>query len=67
MRTKVRERRMENKGVFTVLKGEFEMKVEGKVYSVSSKLVFRGEGRVSLPAGVYFVRAGGKVFKVVVR
>ena len=39
----------------------------GEVYSVSGRLVFRGEGRVSLLAGAYFVRAGGRVFRVVVR
>ena len=39
----------------------------GEVYSVSGRLVFRGEGRVSLPAGVYFVKVGGRVFRVVVR
>ena len=63
----VRERRMESKGVFTVLKGGLEMKVKGEVYSVSGRLVFRGEGRVSLPSGVYFVKVKDKVFKVVVR
>ena len=43
------------------------MKVKGEVYSVSGRLVFRGEGRISLPAGVYFVKVRGKVFKVVLR
>ncbi len=63
----VKERRMESKGVFTVLKGGLEMKVKGEVYSVSGRLVFRGEGRVSLPTGVYFVKVKDRVFKVVVR
>jgi len=39
----------------------------GEVYSVSGRLVFRGDGRVSLPAGVYFVKVKGRVFRVVVR
>ena len=63
----VRERRIEGKGVFTVFRGGVDLKVESEVYSVSGRLVFRGEGRVSLPAGVYFVKVGGRVFKVVVR
>ncbi len=50
-----------------VVKGGLEVPEYGEVYSVSGRLVFRGEGRVSLPAGVYFVKTRGKVFKVVVR
>ena len=38
-------------------------KVEGE----GTFTVFKSEGRVSLPAGVYFVRAGGRMFRVVVR
>ncbi len=60
----VRERRIGGKGVFTVFRGGVDLKVES---SVSGRLVFRGKGRVSLPAGVYFVKVGGKVFKTVVR
>ena len=50
-----------------VVKGGLEVPEYGEVYSVSGRLIFKGGGRVSLPSGVYFVRAGGKVFKVVVR
>ena len=50
-----------------VVKGGFEVPEYGEVYSVNGRLVFRGEGRISLPAGVYFVKVRGKVFKVVVR
>ncbi len=55
------------KVVIRVVRGGFEFSEYSEVYSASGRLVFRGEGRISLPAGVYFVRAGGKVFKVVVR
>ena len=50
-----------------VVRGGVEMKVKGEVYSVSGRLVFRGEGKVSLPTGVYFVKVKDRVFKIVVR
>ncbi len=49
------------------MKDGLEVPEYGEVYSVSGRLVFSGKGRVSLPAGVYFVKVRGKVFKVVVR
>ena len=52
---------------YAVLRDGVLLRDMGEVYSASGRLVFRGEGRVSLPAGVYFVKVGGRVFRIVVR
>jgi hypothetical protein len=43
-----------------ILKGDYS------IYDVSGRLVGRG-GRVVLRGGIYFVEAGGKLHKVVIR
>jgi len=53
--------------VYAVIGDGIMLRNTGEVYSISGRLVFRGKGRVSLPAGVYFVKVKGRVFRVVVR
>ena len=43
-----------------ILKGDYP------IYDVSGRLVGRGR-KVSLKGGIYFVEAGGKLHKVVIR
>jgi hypothetical protein len=50
----------EGVGRTVILKGDYT------IYDVSGRLVGRG-GRVSLKGGIYFVEAGGKLYKVVIR
>ena len=52
---------------YAVLRDGVMLRDTGEVYSASGRLVFRGKGRISLSTGVYFVKVGGRVFKVVVR
>jgi len=47
-------------GRTVILKGDYP------IYDVSGRLVGRG-GRVVLKGGIYFVEAGGKLHKVVIR
>ena len=42
------------------------LRKEGSIYDVSGKIVGKG-GRISLKPGIYFVEAGGKVQKIVIR
>ncbi len=50
------------------LKGNvLTLKEKGKVYDVAGRVLFSGSGKIHLKAGVYFVKTGGRTFKVVVR
>ncbi len=52
---------------FDVSGGSLTLLTFGRVYSASGRLVYEGKGRVSLPRGAYFVKVGGRVFKVLIR
>lgn len=54
------EKPFEVVGRMVILKGDYS------IYDISGRLVGRG-GRVSLKGGIYFVEAGGKLHKVVIR
>ncbi|NPB03077.1 MAG: T9SS type A sorting domain-containing protein, partial [Thermotogae bacterium] len=53
--------------LYEVFGSVVELKVDGEIYDPSGRLRYTGKGRVSLPAGVYFVRARREAFKVIVR
>jgi hypothetical protein len=42
------------------------LKGKAKVYSVDGRLIFEGEGKISLGKGVYMVKTD-KIFKVIIR
>jgi len=50
--------------LYEVFGSVVELKAEGEIYDPSGRLRHAGRGRVSLPAGVYFVRVKREVFKV---
>jgi len=63
---KVEEVRVEEVRPFEVLGRVVVLRKEGSIYDVSGKIVGKG-GRISLKPGIYFVEAGGKVHKIVIR
>jgi len=63
---KVEEVKVGDKKPFEVVGRTVILKGDYSIYDVSGRLVGRG-GKVSLKGGVYFVEAGGKLHKVVIR
>jgi hypothetical protein len=62
----VEEVKVEEEKPFEVVGRTVILKGDYSIYDVSGRLVGRG-GRVSLKGGIYFVEAGGKLYKVVIR
>jgi hypothetical protein len=63
---KVEEAKLEEEKPFEVVGRTVILKGDYSIYDVSGRLLGRG-GRVSLKGGIYFVEAGGKLHKVVIR
>jgi hypothetical protein len=63
---KVEEVKVEEEKPFEVVGRTVILKGDYSIYDVSGRLVGRG-GRVVLKGGIYFVEAGGKLHKVVIR
>jgi hypothetical protein len=63
---KVEEAKLEDEKPFDVVGRTVILKGDYSIYDVSGRLLGRG-GRVSLKGGIYFVEAGGKLHKVVIR
>ena len=62
----VEEVKVEEEKPFEVVGRTVILKGDYSIYDVSGRLVGRG-GKVVLRGGVYFVEAGGKLHKVVIR
>ncbi len=52
---------------YTLKGNRLALKDGGKVYDASGRLIFSGKGEVQLKTGIYFITAGGKTFKAIVR
>ncbi|NPB04317.1 MAG: hypothetical protein GXO39_07910 [Thermotogae bacterium] len=66
--TAVAERPSKNRtSLFKVVSGGLELQTEASVYRADGRLIFTGSGRIRLKPGVYFVKSGSLLRKVLLR
>ncbi len=61
------ENKGEYKNAFRVMKGGLVMLKYGEIYSPNGRRLFKGRGFVNLGRGVYFLKAGGRVVKILIK
>jgi len=51
--------------IWKVSIGVTQLEEFGRIYDIRGKMVAEGKGKISLRRGIYFIRTGGRTYKVI--